>query len=145
MSQVTKYLITLLVGAALGYAVMPRKIETKMVEVEKKQVDTERVKHKETTTTETQAPDGAKTTITKTTEDTGTQRKSTTDKSVDNDTIRTYGGTGGSISLLAGAHNFDPSQIDLGLSVTKNVLGPIQIGAFGFKSGMVGLSLGVQF
>lgn len=44
------------------------------------------------------------------------------------------------------AYNFNsPAGLDYGLSVSKEVLGPITVGAWGMKSGVVGLSVGMNF
>lgn len=144
MSQTVKYLIAVLIGAALGYGLMPKKIETKTVTVETKQTEAERNKHKETTTTEVVKPDGTKETVTKTVEDSETQKKTDATRASEAESVTTYGHGGFGASVLAGIRVGDAVP-DYGLLINKNVLGPINIGAFGFKSGVVGLSLGLQF
>lgn len=48
------------------------------------------------------------------------------------------------LSLLGGYDTKNNASV-LGASVSKQMLGPITIGAFGLSSGVVGLSLGVVF
>lgn len=147
---------------ATGWWVVPTKtlIETKTVEVEKK-TDTSKTNidkdlHKETTTVETKTPDGTVTTVTKTTEDTKTDTKSksteTDQKTVQSDTVKEVTREGAHISLafLAGApvslsHGISLQAPMYGGSVTKDILGPIQAGAWGLSSGTFGVSLGLKF
>lgn len=145
MSQITKYLIVLLAGVGLGYALMPKKVETKTVMVETKQTEAERNKHKETTTTEVVKPDGTKETVTKTTEDSNTQKTVKDDTRTESEKTVTYGGPSIGVRLLAATDFSAGKPIDYGVSVDKRLLGPITVGAFGFRSGVVGLSLGLQF
>ncbi len=142
MSQLAKYLIVLLAGVGLGYALMPKKVETKTVVVEAKQTEAERNKHKETTTTEVVKPDGTKTTVTETKEDSNTQK--TTKEDTRSDSTVVYRGPSIGVRVLAGT-TFSDGNIDVGVSVDRSLIGPITIGAFGFRSGVVGLSLGLQF
>jgi hypothetical protein len=144
MSTLTKYGLVLLAGIAVGYGLMPKKIETKTVTVESKQTDIDRNKHKQTTTTEVVKPDGTKTIVTQITENTDTQKKVSDKKSSESETTITVGSEV-SVNVLAGTRFNVGEPIDFGISVDKRVLGPIKLGAFAFKSGMVGLSLGIQF
>lgn len=149
--------IALLTSYAFGRWSAPEKvkIETKIVEVEKKtetsKTDTDRNKHKETTVTETTRPDGTKETTTKTVEDTQTDRKTNTSKT-DDTTITeskskevTYSSSKVTVSALAGVNVLKGGLPDYGASLTKPILGPITVGAFAFQSGMVGCSLGLTF
>jgi hypothetical protein len=137
----------LVLGLAIGRYSLPAKIETKVVEVEKKQTETDRDKHKETTTVTKELPDGTKETTTKTTEDTNTKRTAETNKTSESESTRTYGGAKTTISVLGGITGV-PGSVGgpiYGLSVTKNILGPIVGGAFGLTNGTVGVSLGLEF
>ncbi len=143
---------------AAGRYTLPEKvrIETKIVEVEKKtektKTDLDRDKHKETKVTETTNPDGTKTTTTTTVEDTKTEKKTdtaktdntqktdTTVKEVTNALSKVY------ISALAGIPiSLDSVRPIYGASVTKPVIGPITIGVWGLTLPAVGLSVGLSF
>lgn len=137
-------IIALAVSYAAGRYMAPVKIETKVVEVEKKQTETERDKHKETTTVVTERPDGSKVTETRTTEDTNTQRstKSTTDTT--SESVIKYAS---SRTTLQGIASYSPgsSGVAYGGSVSRNLLGPIVGGGFVLTNGTFGVSLGLEF
>lgn len=108
-----------------------------------KQVD--RDTHTDTTTVVEEDGTGKKKTTTTVVQDTTT--KSKTDEVIKDD--KTSVATPAkrntlNVSTLAsvGLNNFVPVY---GLSVTKEVLGPITVGAFGLTSGVVGISLGLNF
>ena len=141
-----KYLglgIALLISFAAGRYLAPTKIVTKTVEVEKKQVDTKKDEHKVTTVTETDKPDGTKTIVTQTTDNTGTERTSKDVVKSDTTTTKTYGGAKTSINALAGLSS--GATPTYGLAVTRSVLGPITVGAFGLTDRTFGVSLGLEF
>lgn len=151
-----KYLILLISALAVfafgRYSAPDKvKIETKYVEVEKKseKTDTDRDKHKETTTTVVKAKDGSTTTTTKVVEDTKTDRKTSEhdDTSVSQSTSKEITkGSKVTVSALAGINLSDlTGGPDFGMSVSRPILGPITVGVFGFKSGVVGSSLGLTF
>ena len=130
----------ILVSFAFGRFSAPTKVVTqiKTVEVEKKVSDTE--DHKKVVIV--QQPDGTKTTTvtddksTKQKEDTQVAQEST--KTVTRDSGRT------SISALAGLQITGGVPV-YGASLTRNVLGPITLGGFGFTNGLVGVSIGLSF
>ncbi len=133
----------LLVAFAGGYYLAPSKVETKVVEIEKK-TDTERDKHRETTTTETVKPDGTKQVVTIMVEDTNTKRKTETKedtKSVSAPAPRPRI----SLSALGGLPVSYPFTPVFGAHVSKEILGPITIGAWGLSSMTFGISMGVNF
>jgi hypothetical protein len=129
--------------------------ETKTVEVEKKQdvvkQDTNKDDHKVTVTKQVVKPDGTKETDTTVTEDVTTAKKyqDTTQSTIDTtkDTTKevTYATAKVTISALAAVNVLSPTGLDYGASVSKPILGPITIGAFGFESGRVGMSIGLTF
>lgn len=126
------------------------KIETKIVEVEKKTTDTDtnRDKHKKTTVVETTKPDGTKEKTTVITEDTDTERKthSTDDIAKTSDTVKELSRASKvTLSALAGMNVTSAGLPVYGVSVSKPILGPITVGAFGFQNGLVGASLGLTF
>lgn len=144
LSSITKYLIAAGAGAALCYAVIPRKTVTVVVTDTKKQTDVEKDKRKETTIVEKVGPDGSKQTTTKIVEDTSTKRV-VDERSHTSDTRETtFGGGGFGASLLV-ASSGSLVDRDYGVSVNKSILGPINVGAFFFKSGTIGVSAGLQF
>lgn len=144
MSTTVKCFISIVVGFAICYATMPKKIVTQVVQTDNKKTDVEQNKRKETTTTTKETKDGTKETTTKTVEETNTERKTVDKTRTDSSSTTTYGSSGYGASLLAGT-DFSGATPLYGVSVNKNVLGPINLGAFAFKNGMVGLSLGLQF
>ncbi len=156
MTRKTKFIIvgvTILVAYAAGRYTTPAKVVTvtKEVEVEKKtaETDTDRNKHRETTTTEVQKPDGTKETTTKVVEDTLTNRQTKlTDDSVktaEAKTETTYNASVLTLAVLAGLKTQDHFTPVYGLSASKEVLGPIGVGAFGFTDGVFGASLSLSF
>lgn len=48
------------------------------------------------------------------------------------------------VSLL-GSYDFNRHQPSYGLSVSKEFIGPVTLGIFGFTNGVVGISVGVNF
>ncbi len=119
--MVKYYLLTFVVGAAIGYYAMPRKEVIKTVE---KQVD--RV------VTVIKRPDG-------------TVEKVITDKSkiiTEDSTKQNIGRSKVNLSALVGTDFTSPAY---GLHVSKEFLGPITLGAWGLTNKTVGLSVGLNF
>lgn len=103
--------------------------------------------HTQTTITTTKQPNGTVQTVEKI--DVVTTTKSTEKKDTQEDfkqTITPLKQSKVNISILA-ANDFSKVQIlpTYGLSVNKEILGPITVGAFGFTNGTIGLSLGLNF
>lgn len=131
------------------------KIEEHTVTVDKskdsKSVDTDINKHKETVVKEIVRPDGTKETTTTVTEDTVASRdskeKSSSDKSTDKTTSKEITRSTGrlNISALASVDTTQPSTPTYGVAVTRDVIGPISIGVFGFTNKTFGASLGLSF
>jgi len=150
----------LVLAFASGYYLAPEKIKTeiKTVTVETKSDDkkTEENKdtHKEVVVTETQAPDGTKTTVTKTTEDTKVKDKSEDIKkddltvTKDKTTEITKSGRRINIEALVGMNLFNGiTNITpvYGAHMSTNVVGPVTAGLFGFTNGILGVSIGIGF
>lgn len=99
-------------------------------------------KHTKTTIVDVTNPDGSKThTITKDT-DLNSDKKTMDSK----ETVSA--GKKTNISVLASSKTpfIHPIQeIDYGVMVTRNVLGPISVGVFGFKTGALGVAAGISF
>lgn len=163
----TKYKVILAIATltttfALGRYTVPTKtkIEKETSEtsknVENKQTETDRDKHKQTVVIERVLPDGSRIIETHTTEDTSTNRK--TDSSSSTETAKTSKeskevtreGSKVNISILAGTDlkfAFPPttSTVIYGGHISKDFLGPISIGVWGLSNGTGGFSLGLSF
>lgn len=150
--------ISLITAFAFGrYSVPERvKIETKIVEVEKKTSDknseAERNKKKTTETKETVKPDGTRETTTKTTEETEVSKKnnehSTDETSKNSESSKEVisGQSKTSLNVLAGIKVSDiTGGLIYGVSVTKPILGPISIGVWGLTNSTIGASVGLLF
>lgn len=139
MNTSTKVISGLIVAAvafAVGrYSVNFNKTETK---TEDKQKDKE--SHTETTTTTTKKPDGETTTTTTTKTD--TESHTETKKS---DTLVVTASKNTNVSLLVAVPSFRELVPVYGISVTRPILGPITIGAFGLTNGTFGVSAGLEF
>lgn len=157
----TKYKVMIvlaytLVAVAVGRYTVPEKvkIETKIVEVEKKtDKDVENKtdkKHKQTIIVKNVKPDGASTTTTTITYDDNKESKKndtvTDNKSVTTDTSKEVvrGDSKVTISALAGA-SISTGLPAYGLSVTKPILGPLTVGLWGLNNGTCGGSVGITF
>lgn len=156
-NQIIGLIVALAVAFASGRYLTPTKTitETRIVEVEKKSgsknTDKEVKKTKTTTTTVVIRPDGTREETTVVVEgyesDTSSKEKekSETSKSDENrkEVIKTVGRT--RISALAGFTPFSITAPVYGAHVSSQLLGPISVGAFGLTSGVVGVSLGLDF
>ncbi len=148
------------VAFAFGRYTTPEriKIEKVIVEVEKKtkdsNTDAERNKRRETTTREVTHPDGTKEVITTVVETTETSKKSNTHetdkiskKEKDSKEIVKNSNTF-NLSLLTGAKlpsGGSLSPLIYGGHITKQILGPINVGVWGLSDSTGGVSLGLSF
>jgi len=155
-TKVIIVVVSLATSFAFGRYSVPEKIkiETKIVEVEKKTDDKKIIdkekKHVKTITTETDKPDGTKV-ITSVTTDDSIEDDKTTDVSTDDikkdtDTVKevTKGSSKVTVAALGGI-DFTNGHYIFGASVDKPLLGPITFGLFGFSDLRFGISLGLQF
>lgn len=141
------------IAFATGRWAAPTKVvtETKTVEVEKKTTDTEaeRNKHKETTTTTTERPDGVKETTTKTVEDTNTSKNSHSDTDITKDsttkTETSYNKPSLTVFGLYGLNLDSPHSAVWGVSVNKQVFGPVGLGLWGLSDKTFGASVSLTF
>jgi hypothetical protein len=151
MTPYTKYGILILALAtafATGRFLTPTKVveTTKIVEVQKKTVDTDRDKHKETVTVTKKGKDGSEETTTKTVEETVTKQKVKDDINKNTEVIKIVTrGRGPTVSLLAGFDYTSPGKPFYGASVIQPVFGPITLGVWGLTNSTVGLSIGLEF
>lgn len=155
MSTLQKVLacgLSLAVAFAAGRYTVPSVVKTVTNSVDSskqaQKQDTQTVRHKEVTVTETTKPDGTKTKVTKTITD--TDRKSDTKSvSLDNSATQTSKEvtkkSGISVSALAGLSAHDLTSPVYGLSLQAPVLGPITAGAWGLSDLTFGVSLGINF
>jgi hypothetical protein len=142
-----------LLGTAVGRYTLPAKVVTKteVQTVTKVVKDTNRDKKDNTVTTivETKKPDGTivkqtqivdqNQTITQTNTNSNTNSNSTyTQKDT-----RDVGQLG--VNALVGLRLGTGEPLSYGLSVQRRLLGPVEIGAFGFTDKLVGFSLGLRF
>jgi hypothetical protein len=103
--------------------------------------------HTKTTITETKQPSGADTTVTvidQVANDTMTQ------KDISNTNIQQIVTSAKKSALnisVLGAEDFSHglTQPTYGLSVTKEILPPVTVGAFGLMNGVIGVSIGIDF
>jgi len=160
MTTKTKVVLTIVALAtsfAFGRYFAPTKIkiQEKIVEVDTKSSDktTEatRDKRKETVVKEVVKPDGTRETETRTIEETtaskGTKEKTSETKTTESEKSTEITRSTGrlNISALASVDTSKPTQVNYGLSVTRDVIGPISIGVFGFTNKTYGASLGLSF
>ena len=149
--------IAVLVSYGLGRWSSPTKVKTiiQTVQVQNKLNDTKSNldlnRHKETVTTTVRKPDGTMEITTHTVEDT-TANKTRTQHDTDQLTQTssqskevTYSKSKVTISALGGL-SFSGTPIPVyGASVSKDVFGPIAVGAFGLSNRTVGVSVGLTF
>ena len=141
----TKYKViagtaVVLVSFAFGRYSAPKIADSTTKTETQKDVQKDTDTHKITTVTET--PDGKK--VTTITEDTTTKSNSQTDTKKDQ-TITAPKSSVINISALAGldtGRGFVPTY---GISASKELIGPIAVGAFGLTNGTIGISVGVNF
>lgn len=150
----TKYkviivVVSLATAFAVGRFTTPVKVktETKIVEVDSSKKTSKDDEHKKTTITETDNKDGSKTITTVVTDDRSTNTSEVDNTNKSSDTLKevTRGSSQVTISILGGTNVTNPAALDYGLSATKPILGPITVGLFGFRSGLVGGSVGLTF
>lgn len=148
--KATIALIAIVAAFAFGRFSAPEKIkiETKIVEVERKTSESETDRHKESTTTEVTRPDGTKEKTTTTTEDTNRKSASTDDTNKNTEITKEVTKSGSPVTIQAlAAVNVTSlaAPIDYGMSISRPLLGPITVGIFGFSSGKVGFGIGLTF
>ena len=138
--------IGLLTAFAAGrYSVSAPEVKTDQTSSSVDNKQTDKNSHVQTIIVTIKDPSGAEKTTTTITKDTTTQVK---DKDVLNttfaqDVIPPKRNTL-NVYALAGVDVKTPGVV-YGVSVTKQVLGPISVGAWGLTSGIVGVSLGLSF
>lgn len=113
-------------------------LETQQVQqTEDKHINTKK------TVTETKKPDGTDTIVTvinQTVEDEKKDKIDTTVQIKEKPVNKPL-----SLAILAGADYGQPLKPVYGLSVSKEILGPITIGVFGLQNKTIGISIGLNF
>ncbi len=150
--------IALATAYAAGRWASPTKVVTKVQtvtvqqKVDKTQTDTNRDKHVKTVVHEVRKPDGEVIKTVTITQDTQTARQThkvatdDIDKTKSSEKEVTYTQSKVTLSALAGVSFAGVApQMVYGASITKPVLGPVTVGAFGLSNGTVGASLGLTF
>lgn len=149
----TKYKV--LIGVAVvatsfaaGRYTVPEKVrvETKVVEVEKKVKDTEKNKSKKTVIVKKEKPDGEKEVTTTITENTNSSSVTATDKKTDSDSTseKTRAASKLTIAPMIG-FNVQTGQPVWGASVSRDLFGPVNMGLWGLSNGTCGVSIGISF
>lgn len=139
--------ISLLASFSIG-RYSARSADVKLTEEVKTNSQTNETKntHTKTTITETKQPDGAdtKVTVIDQVKDDVIAKKDDSVTGIQK-TVTSKGSTL-NISIL-GANDFSRGLLvpTYGISVTKEVLGPITVGAFGLMNGVIGVSIGLDF
>ena len=137
----------LLVSFALGrYSLQQPAIDIKtdIKTVDQKTIDKE--DHSQTIIVHTKDPSGAEKTVTTINNNVDTKTKDTDTTAIaETQVVIPPPHDLWNVSAMVGLNpinNFVPAY---GLGVSKKVLGPINVGAFGFTNGLVGVSIGVTF
>ena len=129
----------LIIGGAAGYYMKPAKVVT--VQVTQKNTDIVKRDNTVTTITQTKRPDGTAVTVTTITDKNTTDANSSTHTADKTTETRTEGAT--TVSALVGV-DFGRG-LAYGASVQHQILGPLNIGAFGLTNGVMGVSIGIRF
>lgn len=137
----------LLISFAMGrYSYQQPEVSTQINEKTTDIKQTEREDHSQTIIVHTKAPDGTEKTTTTISNNIDTKTK---DKDVttiaETQVVTPPPHDLWSVSAMVGLNPMNNLTPTYGAQVSKKILGPISIGAFGFTNGLVGLSVGVTF
>lgn len=149
-TKIVIYAVSIATAVAIGRYSAPEKVrvETKTVTVEKKveSVDKEHELHKKTTITETQKPDGTKETKTVITYDSNTHVDGTTidDKNTTLTSSKEVTKSSSNLNVY-GLVGTDFKTPVYGGHISREVIGPISLGAWALTNRTVGFSLGLRF
>jgi hypothetical protein len=128
-------------GAILAFATKPAKIVTKTQTVYQDRVVEKVVEHQVTVQVETKKKDGTDVIETKTVADSGIDLSSQIKAIQNTEKTVTYG-RGLEVGVMAD-YNVSTHSPSYGAYVSKQVLGPISVGAYGQTNGSLGLTLGI--
>jgi hypothetical protein len=140
--------MALVLAFVIGRYSVSQKPDTKTTEIKQTQTQTQEQKdiHIVTKTVTRKDPTGAVTTTTVTTADTvvdKTRDSVVEDKKVDE--THSQARSKINISALVAEDLHNPGLPAYGVSFQKEFIGPVTIGAFGLTSGVVGVSIGLNF
>lgn len=108
-------------------------------------IDTSKNSHKVTNSVTITKPDGSTETTTTTTTDNNTDKKEVdSSKTVSNTEVVKKSAPLTNLSVIA-AVDFQTKTPVYGGSVSRELIGPVTVGAFGLSNGIVGLSIGLNF
>jgi len=151
LSQRTKIIVSVVIVAvsfACGrFSVQKPEVKTQITTNTKESQDQKKDTHIDQVTTTTKKPDGSVITTTETKTDiiSDTKQIISQDQTIKQDIIPPKTNTL-NVSLLGGIDfkSGIPTPT-YGLSVNKQLVGPVTIGAFGLMNGVVGVSIGLNF
>jgi hypothetical protein len=110
------------------------------------QVKVDKDTHKVSTTTDVKTKDGSEKVVTVVTEDTVTAINKTQDTVAKVQTVVTQPKfTKTHISLLAVTDIKSINKLSYGISLSREIIGPVTVGVFGLSNGVAGLSIGLNF
>jgi hypothetical protein len=139
--QILIGLVLLASGAALGYGLVPSKVEIREKIVTVKSSDTERTQDKEVVRVKEKRPDGTE--VVRTELRTKTRENEKTRESTEKESEKIV--TRGSGLSVYGLVRGPVGDLQYGAMFTKKLLGPISVGAFGFTDKTFGLAVGLEF
>lgn len=139
---------SVLISFALGrYSTQSPEVKTKTEITQQTNTDQDKHTHTQETITTTKTPDGTVKTVQEIMQVADTETKSLTNKTTneESDTIPPKINTLNISALIANDFSRGLLVPTYGASVTKQILGPATIGAFGLTNGVVGVSIGLNF
>ena len=136
MRKYIAVIVLVVIAYATGRYMSPEKVKTEVKTIEVEKIVT-KVQRKKVVIKENK--DGSKETVIVT--DTKSDEKGKSNTDIENKEVTKKGSF--NVSVLAGSSI--PINGVLGVSATKNVLGPITVGAWGLTNGTAGLSVGLNF
>jgi hypothetical protein len=140
--------VAIVVAFAAGrFSVQQPEIKTEVSEKTAAQKDQTKDTHTQTTITTVKTPDGTVKTVEQINQvaDVKTAETSVTNTNIKTDVIPPKLNTLNVSALISNNFANGVLQPSYGISVTKQVLGPVTVGAFGLTSGVVGVSIGLNF
>lgn len=146
LKQILIGIVVVLVSLAAGYGFGKKaQSDTSVKSGIKTDIVQDKNTHTQTKTVTVKQPDGKVETTTTT--DTVTLTKETENKDVQSSTTVTASKSKINVSAMVQYDIFHPSFSGpaYGLSVSKEVLGPITVGAYGLTNGTIGITVGVDF
>lgn len=153
VKEILAGVVLIVVAFAIGRYTGPEHIKTVTkivtVQTDSKTDDSQVEDHKKVTIVDVTSPDGTNTKTTTVVDDKDTQDKSTDTSKTTTDESKSVEVTKSSpkiqVSALAARNLSNFASPIYGGMVSKSILGPITLGAFGLSDKTVGLSIGLMF